>query len=74
MRVSEVSERTNKRSRVRERIEEGGASERVIGSSEQANGQASGPVLTSLLADSWLILYYIYIHGIHICIFMADTV
>ena len=32
----------------RERSEQSGASERVSGASERANGQASGPVLTSL--------------------------
>ena len=37
----------SERSRVRERSEQGGASEQVSGASEGANGRASGPVLTS---------------------------
>ena len=41
--VSEVSER----SEARERSEQSGASVRVSGASERANGRASGPVLTS---------------------------
>ena len=45
--VSEVSERASERSGGREQSEQSGASERVSGASEQANGRASGPVLTS---------------------------
>ena len=37
----------SERSGARERSEQCGASERVSGASERANGQASGPVLTS---------------------------
>ena len=46
--VSEVSERTSERSGGRERSEQSGASERVSGASEWANGRASGPVLQSV--------------------------
>ena len=42
-----ASERTSERSGGRERSEQSGASERVSGASERANGRASGPVLTS---------------------------
>ena len=42
--VSEVSERSGGR----ERSEQSGASERVSGASEQANGRAIGPVLQSV--------------------------
>ena len=42
-----MSERTSERSGGRERSEQSGASERVSGASEQANGRASGPELTS---------------------------
>ena len=45
--VSKVS----KRSKARERSEQGGASERVSGASKQANRRASGPVLSLY---SWL--------------------
>ena len=38
----------SERSGGRERTEQSGASERVSGASERANGRASGPVLTSL--------------------------
>ena len=43
-----ASERTSERSRGRERSEQSIASKQVSGASEWANGQASGPVLTSL--------------------------
>ena len=43
-----ASERTSERSGGRERSEQSGASERVSGASERANGRASGPVLQSL--------------------------
>ena len=46
--VSKVSERMNERSGAHERSEQGGASERVSGASERANGRASGPVLQSV--------------------------
>ena len=42
-----ASERTSERSGGRERIEQSGAIERVSSASEWANGQASGPVLSS---------------------------
>ena len=42
--VSEVSERSG----WRERSQQSGASKRMSGASEQANGRASGPVLTSV--------------------------
>ena len=45
--VEWASERTSERSGGRERSEQSGASERVSGASERANGRASGPVLTS---------------------------
>ena len=45
--VSEVSERMSERSGGRERSEQSGASKRVSGASERANGRASAPVLTS---------------------------
>ena len=46
--VSEVRERaSSERSGARKRSEQAGASERVSGASERANGLASGPVLTS---------------------------
>ena len=38
----------SERSGGRERSEQSGASERVSGASEQANGRASGPVLQSV--------------------------
>ena len=44
-----MSERANERSGAREQSELCGASERVSGASERANGRASGPVLTSQL-------------------------
>ena len=43
-----MSERTSERSGGRERSEQSGASERVSGASERANGRASGPVLQSV--------------------------
>ena len=43
-----ASERTSERSGGRERSEQSGASERVSGASERANGRASGPVLQSV--------------------------
>ena len=42
-----ASERTSERSGGREQSEQSGASERVSGASDRANGRASGPVLTS---------------------------
>ena len=42
-----MSEQTSERSGVHERSEKCGASKRVSGASERANGRASGPVLTS---------------------------
>ena len=42
-----MSKQTSERSGGRERSEQSGASEHVSGESERANGQASGPVLTS---------------------------
>ena len=42
-----ASKRTSECSGGRERSEQSGASEKEIGASEQANGRASGPVLTS---------------------------
>ena len=46
--MSEVSERASERSGGREQSEQSGASERVSGASEPANGRVSGPVLMSL--------------------------
>ena len=46
--VSKVSKRASERSEGRERSEQSGASKRVSGASERANGRASGPVLTSV--------------------------
>ena len=43
-----MSEKTIERSGGREQSEQSGATERVSGASERANGGASGPVLTSL--------------------------
>ena len=43
-----MSERTSERSGGREQSEQSGASERVSGASEGANGRAIGPVLQSV--------------------------
>ena len=43
-----MSKRISERSEANEQRERGGASKQVSGASEQANGRASGPVLTSL--------------------------
>ena len=45
--MKSVSERKSECSGTREQSEPGGASKRVSGASEQANGRASGPVLQS---------------------------
>jgi len=61
-----ASERTSERSGGRERSEQSGASERVSGASERANGRASGPVLTSrFLADLNHSALYNYVKNIY---------
>ena len=54
----------SERSRARERRGQCGASERMTGASEQANGRASGPVLMSrfLFVPDHIALVIAYVH------------